>query len=149
MTGGEMAIYGYARVSTGEQNVGLQWAALVAAGVPERAIVEETSSGMVPALKRLHLSVLLSSLTRADVLVVAKLDHLGRNASDTMAVIADLERRGVAVRLLDLGADTTAAAGRLVLGVLASVCEWKHGVLVERTKAGIEAARRAGRFPGR
>ena len=85
----------------------------------------------------------------AEPTVVAKLDRLGRNASDTMAVIADLERRGVAVRLLDLGADTTTAAGRLVLGVLASVCEWEHGVLVERTKAGIEAARRAGRLPGR
>lgn len=90
-----MTIYGYARVSTGEQNVGVQRAALVAAGVPEQAIVEETSSGTVPALKRLRLSMLLGSLTRGDVLVVAKLDRLGRNASDTMAVIADLERRGV------------------------------------------------------
>ena len=144
-----MAIYGYARVSTGEQNVAAQRVALVGAGVPADAIEEETASGTVPARKRVRLAMLLDKTARGDMLVVAKLDRLGRSASDTMAVISDLERKGVAVRLLDLGADTTTAAGCLVLGVLASVCEWEHGVLVERTKAGIEAARRAGRLPGR
>ncbi len=144
-----MATFGYARISTGEQNLEAQREALLRAGCSPANLIEELSSGTIPAMKRPRLSALIAGMERGDELVVAKLDRLGRNASDTMAVIASLEGRGISVRLLDLGADTSTAAGRLVLGVLASVCEWEHGVLVERTKAGIEAARRAGRLPGR
>lgn len=144
-----MSTYGYARVSTEEQNLDAQRGVLLSAGVADGDIVQETSSGAVPALRRPVLTALLGKLERGDVLAVAKLDRLGRDASDLLGVLADLERRAVAVRLLDMGADTSTAAGRLVVQVLAAVAQWERGVMLERTRAGIAAARRAGRFPGR
>lgn len=144
-----MATYGYARVSTEEQNLDAQREVLRQAGVPAGAVVSEVTSGSVPALKRPLLSSILERMTKGDVLVVAKLDRLGRDAADLLGVLADLERRGAMVRLLDMGADTSTAAGRLVVQVLAAVAQWERGVMLERTRAGMAAARRAGRLPGR
>lgn len=144
-----MATWGYARVSTADQETEPQVIALVSAGVAPDHIAAEVVSGSVPALSRPVLSGVLGRLVAGDVLVVAKLDRLGRNSADLLSVIEGLDRRGVAVRLLDMGADTGTAAGRLVVQVLAAVAEWERGVMLERTKAGIEAARRAGRHPGR
>ncbi len=144
-----MATWGYARVSTMEQETEPQVMALVAAGVSPDRIAAEVVSGSVPALARPVLASVLGRLEEGDVLVVAKFDRLGRNSSDILAVIEGLDRRGVAVRLLDMGADTGTAAGRLVVQVLAAVAEWERGVMLERTWAGIAAARKAGRMPGR
>ena len=144
-----MATWGYARVSTGEQETEPQRMALVEAGVPADRIADEVVSGSVLALARPVLASVLGRLERGDVLVVAKLDRLGRNSADLLGVIEGLDRRGVAVRLLDMGADTGTAAGRLVVQVLAAVAEWERGVMLERTRAGIAAARKAGRHPGR
>ncbi len=144
-----MGVYGYARVSTEEQKVEVQVATLKAAGVPESEVTTEVTSGAVPAARRPALSTLLGRLGSGDVLAVAKLDRLGRDAADLLGVLADLDRRGVTVRLLDMGADTSTAAGRLVVQVLAAVAQWERGVMLERTRAGIAAARRAGRVPGR
>ena len=144
-----MTTWGYARVSTEGQELAIQTAALTAAGVAEDRIVAECVSGAVAAMKRPGLTGLLDQLAAGDTLVVVKLDRLGRNASDVLALLATLDQRKIAVKLLDMGADTSTAAGRLIVGVLASVAEWEWGVMLERTKAGIEAARRAGRIPGR
>jgi putative DNA-invertase from lambdoid prophage Rac len=144
-----MTTWGYARVSTAEQETEPQVMALVAAGVPAEQISSEVISGSVPALARPVLASVLGRLEAGDVLVVAKLDRLGRNSADLLGVIEGLDRRGVAVRLLDMGADTGTAAGRLVVQVLAAVAEWERGVMLERTRAGIAAARKAGRHPGR
>ena len=144
-----MGIYGYARVSTAEQNTAAQATALTTAGVAACDLIAETVSGAVPAARRPLLALLLGRLAAGDVLAVAKLDRLGRDAADLLGVLADLDRRGVTVRLLDMGADTSTAAGRLVVAVLAAVAEWERGVMLERTRAGIAAARRAGRVPGR
>lgn len=144
-----MSTYGYARVSTADQDTAAQVAALAGAGVGEAAVTTETVSGSVPAARRPLLSLLLARLAAGDVLAVAKLDRLGRDAADLLGILADLERREVTVWLLDMGADTSTAAGRLVVQVLAAVAQWERGVMLERTKAGMAAARRAGRHPGR
>ncbi|MFH7813246.1 MULTISPECIES: recombinase family protein [Acetobacter] len=144
-----MAIYGYARVSTDDQKHDGQTDELAAAGVGPDRIVSEKVSGGVRAAARPGLSGLLDRLTEGDTLTVTKLDRLGRDAPDTLSLIRDLRGRGVGVRILGLGADTTGPAGNLILGVLASVAEWERSVISERTKDGLAAARRRGRIGGR
>ena len=144
-----MATFGYARVSTDDQNHDGQIDELTAAGVPADRIVSEKVSGGVRAAARPGLSGLLDRLVEGDTLTVTKLDRLGRDAPDTLSLIRDLRGRGVGVRILGLGADTTGPAGNLILGVLASVAEWERSVISERTKDGLAAARRRGRVGGR
>ena len=142
-------IYGYARVSTDDQTHDGQKDELIGAGVQADRIVSEKISGGVMASARPGLSSLLSSLVAGDTLVVTKLDRLGRDAPDTLGLIRDLRARGVGVRILGLGADTSGPAGNLILGVLASVAEWERAIISERTKDGLAAARRRGRVGGR
>lgn len=142
-------IYGYARVSTDDQNHDGQRDELIAAGVHEDRIVSEKVSGGVMASARPGLSDLLGRLEEGDTLTVTKLDRLGRDAPDTLGLIRDLRARGVGVRILALGADTSGPAGTLILGVLASVAEWERAIISERTKDGLAAARRRGRVGGR
>ena len=144
-----MAIYGYARVSTDDQNHDGQIDEMIAAGVPVDRIVSEKVSGGVRAAARPCLSSLLDRLADGDTLTVTKLDRIGRDAPDTLSLIRDLRGRGVGVRILGLGADTTGPAGNLILGVLASVAEWERAIISERTKDGLAAARRRGRVGGR
>lgn len=142
-------IYGYARVSTDEQTHDGQTDELIGAGVPADRIVSEKVSGGVMASARPGLSGLLDRMEPGDTLVVTKLDRLGRDAPDTLSLIRDLRGRGVGVRILALGADTSGPAGTLILGVLASVAEWERAIISERTKDGLAAARRRGRVGGR
>lgn len=144
-----MAVYGYARVSTDDQTNDGQTDELVAAGVPAANIVSEKVSGGVMASARPGLSGLLDKLAEGDTLTVTKLDRLGRDAPDTLGLIRDLRKRGVGVRILALGADTSGPGGNLILGVLASVAEWERAIISERTKDGLAAARRRGRVGGR
>lgn len=145
----EMAIYGYARVSTDDQNHDGQIDEMIAAGVPADRIEVEKVSGGVQALARPVLSGLVGRMETGDTLTVTKLDRIGRDAVDTLGLIRDLKAKGVGVRILALGADTTGSAGNLILGVLASVAEWERSVISERTKDGLAAARRRGRVGGR
>ena len=142
-------IYGYARVSTDDQTHDGQTDELIAAGVQPDRIVSEKVSGGVMASARSGLSGLLSSMEDGDTLVVTKLDRLGRDAPDTLGLIRDLRARGIGVRILALGADTSGPAGNRILGVLASVAEWERAIISERTKDGLAAARRRGRVGGR
>ena len=145
----EMTIYGYARVSTDDQNHDGQTDELVAAGVPVDRIEVEKVSGGVQAMARPVLSGLVGRMETGDTLTVTKLDRIGRDAVDTLGLIRDLKAKGVGVRILALGADTSGPAGNLILGVLASVAEWERAVISERTKDGLAAARRRGRVGGR
>lgn len=145
----EIKLWGYARISTDEQNLNAQTAVLITAGVPENQVITEICSGAIASAKRPNLTGLLSRMATGDTLVVVKLDRLGRDAADVLTLMADLDRRGISVRLLDMGADTSSAAGRLVVQLLAAVAQWERGVMLERTKAGLAAAKRAGRYPGR
>lgn len=140
-----MTVYGYARVSTRTQDVAGQVAQLRAAGVDE--IRTETSSG---AGRRPVLEELLEQLHAGDVLTVTALDRLGRVGRSLLELVDDLGGRGVGVRALHAGIDTTdPIAGRIVLYVIAALAEAERALIVERTRAGLAAAAAAGRRGGR
>lgn len=142
-----MTTRGYARVSTSDQTTEPQRLALAAAGIGQ--VAEETISGAVPAARRPVLARLLAELAPGDTLAVARLDRLGRDPADVLVLARDLTARGVGLRLLDLGVDTRTPAGGLLLAMLAAVAGWERAVLIERTHAGLDAARARGALLGR
>ena len=137
--------YGYARVSTDDQHLDRQRHALEAQGCAP--IVEEVESG-VKARRRLE--DLLTQLQAGDELVVEQVDRLGRSAGATIALMDDLHRRGVTLRVLALPLiDYATPAGRYVAQTFAALAELFRSEQRQRQAAGIEAARRAGRHLGR
>jgi len=140
-------VWGYARVSTEDQDTGLQRAALLAAGVPEANIVEEKASGGARAVRPLY-QALLARLGAGDTLAVWKVDRLGRSTVDALQTAKDLDARGVRIVITTLGADLTTPAGRLVFGVLAQVAEFERELIRERIVAGMAAAKKRPDHPG-
>lgn len=134
-------IYGYTRVSTEEQKTEPQLLELVNAGVPRDNIYSEHISGGIVAHSRPVLGELLGKLKEGDTLTVVKLDRLGRDAIDVLSLIRELKEKGIGVRILQLGADTSGSAGSLIIGILASVASWEREIIKERTKAGIKSFR--------
>jgi len=145
-------VFAYCRVSTAEQNTDNQLQEIAAAGFavqPARAIAE-TVSGSVPASERPGFGRLLDKLESGDVLVVTKLDRLGRNAMDVRATVEALTDLGVRVHCLALGGvDLTSAAGKMTMGVIAAVAEFERDLLVERTQTGLARAKAEGKALGR
>lgn len=145
-------VFAYCRVSTAEQHTDNQLAEIAAAGfdvAPKRAEVE-TISGSVPAGERPGFAKLLNKLEEGDVLVVTKLDRLGRNAMDVRATVEALTGMGVRVHCLALGGvDLTSAAGKMTMGVLAAVAEFERDLLIERTQSGLARAKASGKALGR
>ena len=142
----------YVRVSTIEQKTENQTREIEAAGfaVEPRRIVSETISGSTAAASRIGFISLLDRLEAGDVLVVTKLDRLGRNAMDVRATVDLLAERRVRVHCLALGgADLTSAAGKMTMQVIAAVAEFERDLLIERTQAGLERARADGKVIGR
>ena len=142
----------YARVSTSEQHADNQIHEIEAAGfsVNERRIVTESISGSVAASERPQFSRLLDRLEPDDVLIVTKLDRLGRNAMDVRATVERLAADGVRVHYLALGGvDLTSPAGKMTMGVLTAVAEFERDLLIERTHAGMARARAEGKVMGR
>jgi DNA invertase Pin-like site-specific DNA recombinase len=137
--------YGYARVSTDDQKADLQVNALTKAGC--EYIFTDTASGAVA--KRPELTRCLESLRAGDTLVVWKLDRLGRSLSHLVAVLGELQGKGVAFLSLTEAIDTTSAAGRLMGHILAALAEFERSLIVERTQAGLKAAKRRGQKLGR
>lgn len=140
-----MAMVGYARVSTSDQNLDLQRDALGAAGV--QRIFEETMSGA--SRERPELAAVLDYLREGDTLVVWRLDRLGRSLSHLLSVVEGLRERGVHLRSLTESIDTSTATGRMVLGIFGSLAEFERELIRERTTAGLAAARARGRKGGR
>jgi DNA invertase Pin-like site-specific DNA recombinase len=136
---------GYARVSREDQNINSQRDALLAAGCAE--IFEDRISGA--EFSRTGLDRALAALDSGGVLVVWKLDRLGRSMLDTVKIVLDLDQRGVGFLSLTESFDTKTPLGRGVLALLAAVAEDERQRLRERTKAGMEAARRRGKSVGR
>jgi len=136
---------GYARVSTDEQSLDLQLDALKKAGC------KRTFSDKASATKadRPGLAEILSHLRPGDVLVIWKLDRLGRTVKGLVDFVADLQDRGVQFHSLTDGIDTTTPAGRFFFHVMASMAQMERELLAERTRAGLDAARRRGRLGGR
>jgi putative DNA-invertase from lambdoid prophage Rac len=142
----------YARVSTTDQNTENQIREIEAAGfaIDKRRIVTESISGSVAASERPGFSKLLDRLEDGDVLIVTKLDRLGRNAMDVRSTVERLAAMGVRVHCLALGGvDLTSAAGKMTMGVLNTVAEFERDLLIERTNAGIARAKAEGKAMGR
>ena len=138
---------GYARVSKRDQNPDLQLDALRAAGCDR--IFEEKASG-ASRDGRTELDRALEQLREGDVLVVWKLDRLGRSLSDLVAIANDLADRGVGFRCLDRGLiDTTTAAGTVIFQIFGAFAQYEREQMLERTIAGLQAARARGRAGGR
>ncbi|MDH2431062.1 recombinase family protein [Pokkaliibacter sp. MBI-7] len=145
-------IFVYARVSTADQHTDNQIQEVVAAGfaVNQRRIVTEHISGSVAALERPQFARLLDRLEPGDILIVTKLDRLGRNAMDVRATIELLAEDGIHVHCLALGgADLTSPAGRMTMMVMNAVAEFERDLLIERTQAGLARARAEGKRLGR
>src|SRR6056297_946190 len=145
-------LIGYARVSKadGSQTLDLQRDALIKAGVEEAQIYSDRASGKKD--DRSGLEACLKALREGDVLVVWKLDRMGRSLQHLVKTVSTLTERGVGLKVLSgQGAqiDTTTAAGRLSFGIFAALAEFETELIRERTMAGLQAARARGRKGGR
>ncbi|SEJ43881.1 putative DNA-invertase from lambdoid prophage Rac [Azotobacter beijerinckii] len=145
-------VFSYTRVSTEDQTTENQEMEILAAGFqvqPQRAVTE-TISGGVPASEREGFRKLLERMEAGDVLVVTKLDRLGRNAMDVRATVEQLAAANIRVHCLALGGmDLTSPAGKMTMGVIAAVAEFERDLLIERTQAGLERAKSQGKTLGR
>lgn len=136
---------GYVRVSTNDQNTSLQRDSLERAGC--ELIYEEKMSGTVanrPVLKRV-----LRELGEGDTLVVWKLDRLGRSMRNLVLLIDELKSRGIHFRSLTDSIDTSSPMGRFIFHIMGALAEMERELIVERTMAGLAAAREQGRIGGR
>jgi DNA invertase Pin-like site-specific DNA recombinase len=140
---------GYARVSTAHQSLDQQTDALTSAGVDATRIYEDKLSGISTRDQRPGLAALLDYAREGDAIVVVGIDRLGRNAAEVMQTIRDLGARGIVLRSLREGIDTSNAAGRMVAGVLASLAELELELGKERRTASREARRARGQSIGR
>lgn len=140
---------GYARVSTGHQSLDQQADALADAGVNPDRIYSDKLSGMSTREQRPGLAALLDYAREGDTIVVVGIDRLGRNAAEVMSTIRELGERGIVLRSLREGIDTSNAAGRMVAGVLASLAELELELGRERRTAAREARKARGQAIGR
>jgi DNA invertase Pin-like site-specific DNA recombinase len=142
-------LIGYARTSTTEQDAGLdaQRRDLAAAGC-ERTFHEQVSS----IGKRDQLEAAVAFARTGDTLVVTKPDRLARSVADMLAIMARLEAKGVALRVLSMGGaevDTNTPTGRMMLTMLGAVAEFERALMLERQREGIAKAKTEGRYKGR
>jgi DNA invertase Pin-like site-specific DNA recombinase len=138
-------LIGYARVSTADQELALQLDALQAGGC-ERVFTDRASGAKA---SRVGLAEALAYARAGDSLVVWKLDRLGRSMKGLVDLAADLEGRGIELRSLTDGIDTRTPAGRFFFNIMAALATMERELILERTRAGLDAARRAGRVGGR
>jgi len=137
--------FGYARVSTQDQNLSLQLDALKAAGCQK--VYQEKASGAKS--DRPELQKLLEHVREGDTIVIWKLDRLGRSLTHLVELVTKLDAQGVGLISLHDPIDTTTAQGRLVFRIFASLAEFEREVIRERTVAGLASARRRGQKLGR
>ena len=137
---------GYARVSTNEQHLDLQLKALEVSGC-DRVFTDQGISGST--FDRPGLAQALDSVQTGDMLVVWRLDRLGRSLIDLINAINDLGKQGVEFRSLNEAIDTSTSGGRLTFHIMAAMAEFERAIISERTKAGMSAARSRGSFIGR
>ncbi|HDR8948999.1 TPA: recombinase family protein [Burkholderia vietnamiensis] len=144
--------FAYLRVSTADQDTTNQAQEITSSGfaVEAHRMIAETVSGSTPALSRPAFAKLLERMERGDVLVVTKIDRLGRDAMDIRATVDRLAEGGIRVHCLALGgADLTSAAGKMVMTVIGAMAEFERDLIIERTNAGLAKAKAAGVRLGR
>ncbi|MCA9508715.1 MAG: recombinase family protein [Myxococcales bacterium] len=144
-------LIGYMRVSKadGSQKLDLQRDALINAGVEEKNIYSDEASGKLD--ERLGLNGALKALRKGDVLVVWRLDRLGRSLKHLVNTVHELTEQGIGFKVLSghgSAVDTTTSSGKLVFGIFAALAEFERELISERTKAGLESARVRGRKGG-
>jgi putative DNA-invertase from lambdoid prophage Rac len=145
-------VFAYCRVSTTDQNTSNQVQDIRAAGyeVDKRRVVEESISGSVAVKDRPSFQKLLERIEEGDVLIVTKLDRLGRNMLDVCATVKLLDTMGVRVVCLQLGgADLTSPSARMTMQILSSVAEFERSLLIERTQSALARAKAEGKTLGR
>ena len=135
---GWVVLVGYMRVSTAEQNLALHRDTLLAAGVAPERIYDDTGSGAVTT--RPGLARALDVAREGDALVIWKLDRIGRSLRHVVELVEGLQQRGVGLKVLTGGIDTTSSTGRLVFGIFATLAEFERDLILERTMAGLAAA---------
>ena len=138
-------IYGYARVSTTEQNIEPQVAALRAAGCGR--IMEEKASGAKD--DRAVLARVLAYAVRGDSIVVTKLDRIARSTAHLLRIVEQMDNKGVAFKTLNAQIDTGSPTGKLMITMLGAIAEFERTMMLERQRDGIAAARLAGKYKGR
>jgi DNA invertase Pin-like site-specific DNA recombinase len=143
-----LMLIGYARTSTLDQRAGLeaQTRDLTAIGC-ERIFEEQVSS--VDVVRRERLAEALAFARQGDTLVVTKLDRLARSVAHLVDLLGQLEAKGVALRILAMGIDTSTPTGRLMLTILGGVAEFEREIMLERQREGIAKAKAEGKYKGR
>ena len=141
-------IVGYARTSTLDQKAGLdsQLRDLQATGC-EKIFSEQVSS--VDVVHRDQLAAMLDFVREGDSVVVCKLDRLARSVPHLLQITEMLEKKGVALRILNMAIDTSTPTGKLLLTMLGGIGQWEREIMLERQREGIEKARREGKYKGR
>jgi putative DNA-invertase from lambdoid prophage Rac len=145
-------VFAYCRVSTTDQTTLNQSIEIKAAGfaIETQRLIEESISGSVAAKERPGFTKLIDRMESGDILVVTKLDRLGRNAMDVRATVELLSSHGVRVHCLALGGvDLASSAGKMTMQVIAAVAEFERDLLIERTQSGINRAKAVGKQFGR
>ena len=140
-------VLGYARVSTGDQDVAGQTLRLERAGALRVFVFTDVRSGQ--AMDRPGLEALLDYARKGDTLAVVRLDRLGRSLTELLATVALLKERGIGLVSLEERINTASAAGELVFHVFGAIAHFERRLIAERTKDGIAAARARGKQPGR
>ena len=136
---------GYSRISTADQSLDLQKDKLKAFGC-ER-LFDDVISGS--KFKREGLNEMFKVLRKGDVLVVWRLDRLGRNLKELITIVADLEEKGIGFYSMTENINTTTPSGKLIFNIFGSLAEFERNLIIERTRAGLESARARGRLGGR
>ncbi len=141
-----MAVYGYARVSSTDQDLGIQEAALAAAGCE---IVRAEKKSGTSTEGRSELQTLIEFARKGDTIVVTRIDRLARSIADLAGIVRTLEKKGVALRATEQPIDTSTAAGRCFLQMLGVFAEFETNLRRERQMEGIAKAKAAGKYEGK
>lgn len=140
-----MAILGYARVSTTDQNLEVQLEQLNAAGC--NRIFKEKISGV--KRDRKELAALMDFIREGDMVVTCKLDRIARSTSHLLEIVEELQEKGVAFKVLNINLDTSTPTGKLMLTMLAAIGQFEREMMLERQREGIKIAKAKGRYKGR
>lgn len=135
-------LVGYARVSTHEQSLEMQLQELEKAGVPRERVYTDVMSG--GQMNRPGLRLMISHIRRGDVVVVWKLDRLGRSLRGVLDAVEELEKRGIRIRSITEPFDTTTPMGKMMMQIMLALAEMERNLIAERTRAGIKAYQERG-----